>query len=120
VPEDRLDKLIVTIYAVGGGAAALSMAIFLRSESLELGPDLVAALQVSWAALFYALVACALVQFLRLFGPPAGLRRLLHRVFLASGFFAFLLGLVVLAYVSAVALADANAEDAPESQNTAI
>lgn len=120
MPEERLDKLIHTIYAVGGGALALSMAIFLRSESLELGPDLVAALQASWAALFYSLVAGALIQLLRLFGPPAGPRRLLQRLFLASGFLAFLLGLVILAYVSAVALADANADDAAEPQNTAI
>ena len=120
MPEERLDKLIRTIYAVGGGALALSMAIFLRSESLELSADLVAALQVSWAALFYSVVAGALVQLLRLFGPPAGVRRLLHRLFLASGFAAFLLGLLVLAYVSAVALADANTEDSAEPQNTAI
>ena len=120
MPEERLDKLISTIYAVGGGALAVSLAIFLRSESLELGADLVAALQVSWAALFYALAAGAVVQFLRLFGPPAGMRRLLQRIFLASGFLAFLLGLAMLAYVCAVALGDANAEDAPASQNTAI
>jgi hypothetical protein len=118
VAEERLDKLIRTIYAVGGGAAALSMAIFLRSESLELGPDLVVALQGCWLLLLYAVGAGAATQFLMLFEGPSAARRLLRRVLVASGFLAFLLGLVVLAYVSVVALADANSDDLPQETNT--
>jgi hypothetical protein len=120
VAEERLDKLVRTIYAVGGGAAALSMAIFLRSESLELGPDLVVALQLSWLALFYAVGAAAATQFLALFEAPSPVRRLLRRVFVGSAFLAFLLGLIVLAYASVVALADANTEDEPRETQTAI
>jgi hypothetical protein len=120
VAEERLDKLIRTIYAVGGAAAALSMVLFLRSESLELGPDLVIALQLCWLLLFYAVGAAAATQFLALFEAPSPVRRLLRRIFVGTAFFAFLLGLIVLAYVSVVALADANSEDEPQETHTAI
>jgi hypothetical protein len=75
VPDDRLHALLRTLLLVGGGALALSLNIFLNSDSLELDAGLVGALQISWFLLFYLLAAGAGVQFLALFGPPVGLRR---------------------------------------------
>lgn len=109
--EERLDGLIRVIYVLGGAALALSMALFLRSESLELSVDLVAVLQISWAALFYSLAAGAAAQFLALFDRAAALRRALRRLLAVSAFAAFLAGLALLAYASLVALADANSDD---------
>jgi hypothetical protein len=111
VPEERLDTLIRTLLAVGGGALALSMAIFLRSESLELSADLVAALQASWLALFYALGACVALQALRLLDAASRARRLLARLLGATALLAFLAGLALLAAVSVVALSDANSDE---------
>jgi hypothetical protein len=118
VREERLHALIRTLYAVGGGALAVSMAIFLRSESLELGPDLVGALQVAWLSLFYALGACAVVQVTRLFYAESRVRSLIARLVGATAFLAFLLGLVMLAYVSAVAIGEANSPDTTQETDT--
>ena len=52
MPNDRLDALIRTLLAVGGGALAVSLLLFLGSDSLELDAGLVAALQLSWLLLF--------------------------------------------------------------------
>ncbi len=119
--EERLDKLIWTIHAVSGGALAVSTVIFLRSESLELSADLVAVLQLSWIALFYAIAAGATAQFLALFDTPSALRSRLRRILVTSAFLGLLVGLVLLALVCVVALADANTEEAvPESDTSAI
>lgn len=120
MPEERLDRLIRTLYAVGGAALAVSAGIFLRSESLELGADLVAALQLAWIAFFYALAAGATAQFLSLFEGPSTARRRLREILGVTGFLALLAGLVLLAWVSVVALADANADEGvPERQTSA-
>lgn len=122
MPQDRLDTLIRTLLAVGGGALAVSLLLFLDSDSLELDAGLVAALQLSWLALFYVLGASAGVQFLALLGPPAGLRRWLERLLVASALAGFVIGLALLAYVSVIALAGANsdASDLPEETRSAI
>jgi hypothetical protein len=99
---------------VAGGALAVSLVLFLGSDSLELDASLVGALQLSWLLLFYVLAASAGVQLLALFGPPAGARRLLKRALVATAFAALLLGLAALAYVSVAALAGANADQPPD------
>jgi hypothetical protein len=121
VPDDRLDTLLRTVLAVAGGALAISLLLFLDSDSLELDASLVGALQACWFALFYALAAAAGVQFLSLFGAPTGVRGSLKRLLVGTGFAALLVGLALLAYVSAVALAGANAEppDVPQETSTA-
>lgn len=118
MPQDRLDPLVRTLLAVGGGALALSLYLFLNSDSLELDPGLVGALQLSWVSLFYVLAACGGIEFLALFGPPAGARRHLKRVLLGTAFAAFLIGLALLCYVSLVALAGANSGDDDIPQET--
>ncbi len=120
MPDDRLDALLRTILAVAGGALAVSLLLFLDSDSLELDADLVGALRLSWLCLFYALAALPGVQLLALFGPAPGTRRLLKRLLVGSGFAAFVLGLALLAYVSVVALAGANAAapDDPQEAST--
>lgn len=120
MPDDRLHVLMRTLLLAGGGALALSLLLFLGSDSLELDAGLVGALQLCWLALFYMLAASAGVQFLALFGPPAGARRWAKRLLVVSAFAAFLVGLALLAYVSVVALAGANADDeAPQETRTA-
>lgn len=121
MPDDRLDALLRTVLAIAGGALAISLLLFLGSDSLELDADLVGALQLCWLSLFYALVASAGVQFLALFGAPTGARRLLKRLLVGSGFAAFVVGLALLAYVAVVALAGANAgpPDVPQATGTA-
>lgn len=121
MPDDRLEALLRTVLAVAGGALAVSLLLFLGSDSLELDPGLVGALQLSWLCLFYALAATASLQFLALFGPPAGARRGLKRLLVATAFAAVLAGLALLAYVSVVALAGANAAapEVPEAASTA-
>jgi hypothetical protein len=114
MPNDRLDGLIRTFLAVGGGALAVSLLLFLGSDSLELDAGLVGALQLSWLLLFYVLAATAGLQLLALLGPPAGARRLLKRLLLATAFAALVLGLAALAYVSVAALAGANADKPPD------
>lgn len=114
MPEDRLQALTRTFLAAGGGALAVSLLLFLGSDSLELDAGLVGALQLSWLLLFYVLAASAGLQFLALSGPPAGARRLLERGLVATAFAALLLGLAALAYVSVVALAGANADQPPD------
>lgn len=118
MPEDRLDALLRTLLAVAGGALAVSLLLFLDSDSLELDAGLVGALQLSWLSLFYALAASAGVQFLALFGAPTGARRPLKRLLLGTGFAAFLIGLALLAYVAVVALAGANAGAPDEPRET--
>jgi hypothetical protein len=113
VPKDRVDGLIRAIYLLGGGALAVSLALFLRSESLELDGDLVLALQASWALLFTSLAAAAVAQFLLISdGWPAS-----ARLFLVSGLVAFVGGLALLAFVSLVALGEANSEDDGDEQD---
>jgi hypothetical protein len=118
MPDDRLQALLGTLLIAGGGALAVSLTLFLGSDSLQLDAGLVGALQASWLSLFYTLAAGAGVQFLALFGPPAGPRRLLRRLLVGSAFAAFLVGLALLAYVAVVALAGANAAPAEEPQET--
>lgn len=118
MPQDRLDILIRTLLAVGGGALAVSLVLFLDSDSLELDAGLVGALQLSWLALFYSLGAAAGVQALALLGPPEGARRRLQRLLVATAFAAFVAGLAALAYVSLVALAGANSDDGEYPQET--
>jgi hypothetical protein len=118
MPDDRLQALLGTLLIAGGGALAVSLLIFLGSDSLQLDAGLVGALQVSWLSLFYMLAAGAGVQFLALFGPPAGGRRLLRRLLVGSAFAAFLVGVALLAYVAVVALAGANGAPAEEPQET--
>ena len=118
MPQDRLDQLIRTLLAVGGGALALSLYLFLNSDSLELDPGLVGALQLSWVSLFYVLAACGGMEFLALFGPPAGARRHLKHILAGTAFAAFLIGLALLCYVSLVALAGANSGDDDIPQET--
>lgn len=122
MPQDRLDALIRTLLAVAGGALAASLVLFLNSDSLELDAALVGALQLSWVSLFYVLAACGGIEFLALFGPPAGVRRPLKRVLVGTAFAAFLVGLALLAYVSLVALAGANSgdDDTPQETRSAI
>lgn len=114
MPDDRLDALLRTLLAVAGGALAVSLVLFLGSDSLELDPGLVGALQFSWLALFYAVAAAAGAQFLSLFGEHRRLERLLA----GTAFAAFLVGLALLAYVSAVALASASADYGDDAQET--
>ena len=114
VPDDPLDKLLRTLLAVAGGALAVSLFLFLGSDSLELDAGIVGALQLSWLALFYALAAAAGTRFLALFGE----RRRLERLLAGTAFAAFLAGLALLAYVSVVALASANAEYPDDAQQT--
>jgi hypothetical protein len=112
VPKERVDALIKSIGLVGGGALAVSMTLFLRSDSLELSAELVAALQASWGLLFYALGAAALVQFLMISdGRPK-----LARFFLLSGLAAFVAGLALLALAAIVALSEANTGDEGDDQ----
>ena len=119
MPDDRLHALLRTLFLAGGGALALSLRLFLDSDALELDAGLVGALQMSWLLLFYVLAAGAGVQFLALFGPPAGLRRWVKRLLVATGFAAFVIGLALLAYVSVLALAGANADvDSPQETRT--
>lgn len=106
---------------MGGGALAASTVIFLRSESLELSADLVAVLQLSWIALFYALAAGATAQFLALFETPSPMRSRVRRILVTTAFLGLVAGLVLLALVSVVALADANADQGvTESDTSAI
>jgi hypothetical protein len=118
MPDDRLQALLRTLLIAGGGALAVSLSLFLGSDSLQLDAGLVGALQVAWLSLFYTLAAGAGLQFLALFGPPAGARRVLKRLLLGTAFAAFLVGLALLAYVAVVALAGANAPPADEPQET--
>ena len=118
MPQDRLDSLIRTLLAAGGGALALSLYVFLNSDSLELDAGLVGALQLSWVSLFYVLAACAGIEFLALLGPPAGARGHLKRILAGTAFAAFLIGLALLAYVSLAALAGANSGDDDVPQET--
>ena len=118
MPQERLDTLIRMLLAVGGGALAVSLFLFLDSDSLELDAGLVGALQLSWVSLFYVLAACGGMEFLALFGPPAGVRRHLKRVLVGTAFAAFLIGLALLCYVSLVALAGANSGDDDNPQET--
>ena len=110
--KERAQAVIRSIYLLSGGALAVSLAIFLRSESLELGADLVVALQASWALLFYSLAAAALAEFLGVSDE----RPRAARFFLRTGLAGLVAGLALLAYVSAVALADSNAEDEDDQQ----
>ena len=121
MPDDRLDALLRTVLAVAGGALAVSLLLFLDSDSLELDASLVGALQLSWLALFYALAAAAGAQFVALPGVSTGARGALNRALVGTGFAALLAGLGLLAYVSVVALAGANADspDAPRETRTA-
>ena len=114
MPDDRVAALLHALLAVGGGALAVSLALFLGSDSLELDPGLVGALQLSWLALFYALAASVGLRFLALLGE----HRLPKRLLLGSAFAAFLAGLALLAYVSVVALAAANADYPDDAQET--
>lgn len=122
MPQDRLDSLIRTLLAVGGGALALSLYLFLNSDSLELDAGLVGALQLSWVSLFYVLAACGGMEFLALLGPPAGARRHLKRILAGTAFAAFLVGLALLCYVSLVAVAGANSgdDDIPQETRSAV
>ncbi len=122
MPQDRLDTLMRMLLAVSGGALALSLFVFLNSDSLELDAGLVGALQLSWVSLFYVLAACGGIGFLDLFGPPAGARRHLKRVLVGTAFAAFLIGLALLCYVSLVALAGANSgdDDYPQETRSAV
>ena len=122
MPQDRLDSLIRTLLAVGGGALALSLYLFLNSDSLELDAGLVGALQLSWVSLFYVLAACGGIALLGLFGAPAGPRRHLKRILVGTAFAAFLIGLALLCYVSLVALAGANSgdDDMPQETHAAL
>lgn len=121
MPQDRLDSLIRTLLAVAGGALAVSLYLFLNSDSLELDAGLVGALQLAWVSLFYVLAACGSIEFLALFGEPAGARRHLKRILAGTAFAAFLVGLALLAYVSLVALAGANSgeDDVPRETRSA-
>lgn len=118
MPDDRLQALLRTLLIAGGGALAVSLLLFLGSDSLQLDAGLVGALQASWLSLFYTLAAGAGLQLLAMFGPPAGARRLLKRLLVGSAFAAFLVGLALLAYVAVVALAGANATPGEEPQET--
>ena len=118
MPQDRLDALVRTFVVVGGGALAASLLLFLNSDSLELDDGLVGALQLSWLSLFYVLGASGALEFLALFGPPVGARRLVKRLLVGTAFAAFLIGLALLAYVSIVALAGANSGDDDTPQET--
>ena len=113
MPKERVDGLIRAIYLLGGGALAVSLALFLRSESLELDGDLVLVLQASWALLFYSLGATAVAQFLLISdGWPRS-----ARLFLVTGLVACVGGLALLAFVSLVALNEANSEDQGDEQD---
>jgi hypothetical protein len=114
MPEDRLATPIHVLLAVAGGALAVSLALFLGSDSLELDAGLVGALQLAWLALFYALGAGVALRFVALLGEP----RLLKRLLAGTAFAAFLVGLALLAYVSVVALASANADYPDDAQQT--
>lgn len=118
MPQDRLDHLTRTLLAVAGGALAVSLFLFLNSDSLELDAGLVGALQLAWVSLFYVLGACGGIELLALFGPPAGARLHVKRILVGTAFAAFLIGLALLAYVSLVALAGANSGDDDTPQVT--
>ena len=113
MPKERVDGLIRAIYLLGGGALAVSLALFLRSESLELDSDLVLVLQASWALLFSSLAAVAVAQFLLISDGRPGSARFL----LVSGLVALVGGLALLAFVSLVALNEANSEDDGDEQD---
>jgi hypothetical protein len=112
----RLDRLVRSITFVGGGALAVSTVLFLRSESLELAPDLVGALQIGWLALFYALASTALLQLVAVFRPLRRPGRVLAWALGVSVLAALLAGLAFLAYVAIVAVADANRDDTPSDE----
>lgn len=112
MPREPAREVIRSIYLLSGGALAVSLAIFLRSESLELATDLVVTLQVSWALLFYSLAAAVLAEFLGV----SDARPRAARFFLRTSLVGLVAGLVLLAYVSAVALADSNADDEGDQQ----
>jgi|SRR5690242_15355175 hypothetical protein len=116
----RLGRAVRSITFVAGGALAVSMVLFLRSESLELAPDLVGALQVAWLALFYALGAGALLELVALSRPLRRPGRALAWALGLSGLAAFLAGLGFLAYVAVVAIADANRDDAPGEEANGV
>ncbi len=113
MPKERVDGLIRAIHLLGGGALAVSLALFLRSESLELDSDLVLVLQAAWALLFTSLAATAVAQFLLISdGWPRS-----SRLFLVTGLIAFVGGLALLAFVSLVALGEANSGDDGDEQD---
>lgn len=107
MPRERIEGLVRSLYAVGGGALAVSLYLFLGADALQLGEDLVGALQAAWALLFYSLAAAALAQFFAAaeIAPRAG------RFILASTVAALVAGLVLLAFVCGVAIRDANAPE---------
>lgn len=112
MPREPAQAVIRSIYLLSGGALAVSLAIFLRSESLELATDLVVTLQASWALLFYSLAAAVVAEFL----GASDARPRAARFFLRTSLAGLVAGLVLLAYVSAVALADSNADDEDDQQ----
>ena len=112
MPRQRVEGLIKLIAAVSGGALAVSAYLFLGADALELGEDLVTALQAAWALLFYSLAATVLVQLVE----ASAVAPRASRFFRLSAVAALLAGLALLAGVFLLALAAANAPEPAEGQ----
>lgn len=124
--RQRVDTLIKSIFILCGGSLTISIGIFLRNDAPQLTNQLMCYLQYSWALLFFSLTTSALVLFTMvcqgyyigelwkktLDNEESGieknkiliLSRITNWVFGVSGFFAFIVGMGALAYVSISAI----------------
>lgn len=140
--RQRVDTLVRAVFVLSGGALTISIGIFLRAGAPHLSAHLTLLLQVSWWLLFFSLTASAGVLFIMicqgywftsLWGkslengnsrnvdqnPLHKFAGIMNWVIGVSGFFAFVVGLGVLAYVSVNAVTVspnlASSKDAPKA-----
>ena len=124
--RQRVDTLVKSVFVISGGALTISIGVFLRNEAPKLTPRLTELLQYSWYLLFFSLAAAALVLFIMIAqgyyigelwnkAQKTGVNEIEGSVLLKisraanwcfgiAGFVSFLVGLMMLAFVSVTAI----------------
>jgi len=124
--RQRVDTLIKSIFVLSGGALTISISVFLRHEAPKLTPTITEFLQYSWYLLFFSLAAAAIILFIMIIqgyyfvklwnsdrktgekktdtSLKLKISRGINWTFGVTGFIAFLIGLGMLAFVSATAI----------------
>lgn len=124
--RQRVDTLVKSVFVISGGALTISIGVFLRNEAPKLSSRLTELLQCSWYLLFCSLAAAAIVLFIMIVqGYYIGelwnriretgvneiesslllkISRVANWCFGIAGFVSFLVGLLMLAFVSVTAI----------------
>ena len=118
--KSRVDSLVKAIFVLSGGALTISIGLFTDTSKIKLTESLKDTLQISWSALFTAIISLVLVQFIMIardysFGElwrknmnganndvsgQPGIADKLLWAFGVLGLIGFLAGMLSLAYVS--------------------